>query len=103
MPIEMPLILAVSLTLTVIIELVFALFLKKRELLLIFLVNVLTNPIAVFLAYMFDRNIFIILFIEILVVIIEGVLYSKYSQHIKRPFMFSIFANAISYFIGVIL
>ena len=62
MPIEMPLILAVSLTLTVIIELVFALFLKKRELLLIFLVNVLTNPIAVFLAYMFDRNIFIILF-----------------------------------------
>ncbi|MCL2164820.1 MAG: hypothetical protein FWH55_10630 [Oscillospiraceae bacterium] len=77
----------------------------RKDLLLLLLVNVLTNPVVVlsfWLAALYtDWNTYIILApLELFAVLIEGYYYKKYGLSFRRPYLFSLFANIISFGIG---
>ncbi len=102
---------ALSLTLTLALEFAVALAfrLRGRDIALFALVNVLTNPAAVYLHLLF-RGIcpdgFALAWqipIEAAVVAVEGILYSRLSRSIDRPWAFAVLANAFSYGTGLIL
>ena len=103
--------LATSLALTLIFEIVFFFLAGKRnkkDLLLVVMVNVLTNPIVVLLYWLSvmytDWNKTIVKIpLELFAVLTEGFYYKKYAQSFKRPFLFSLAANAFSFSIGVLL
>lgn len=104
-------ILGLSLGFTILIEEAFALAMgirSSRGLLLVFLVNLLTNPAAVLCNYIFayyaQMNILIIKIpIELAVILIEGLYFRKYAGSIKKPFLFSATANIFSFGTGLIL
>ena len=82
--------------------------LLKKDLLLLILVNILTNPIVVLIYWLTvlytDWNtVIMIAALEIFVVLIEGYCYKKYGRGFKHPYTFSVAANMFSYWIGVIL
>ena len=101
--------LSVSLMLTLIFECVFALISGKRgrDMLLVVLVNVITNPIAVTTVLMskyylhFPRTA-VEIPVEIAVIITEALLYKKYAENVKKPWLFSIAANGVSIVGGMI-
>ncbi len=104
--------LAISLGLTLAFELGYALLWgvrKKRDMILAALVNVLTNPVVVFVYYFvwyrrLDVNRGIMtLIMEIWAVVTEALLYRKYSRAIRRPWLFSISANAVSFAAGELI
>lgn len=97
---------AVSLELTLLIELpvVFLLGLRGwRHMLLAVLVNVLTNPAAVFLCWMGVPQ----LPVEIGVVVAEAAVYYRFSREeswrIPRPVLLSAAANGISWISGILI
>ena len=107
---------AVSLGLTIIIECSIARVwgLKSRkEMLLVLLVNILTNPAAVFCVWICNGYLgreFSFLFqcvIEFVVVVVEAKVYSGFGReegwNIKKPLQFSIIVNMISWLSGVVL
>lgn len=95
----------ISLFLTLAIELVVAcLFrVKGKDLLLVGLVNVLTNPVAVLFSAFAGNTRGVQLAIEAVVILAEGWYYKKYSNTVKSGYVFSLTANGISYAIGIIL
>ena len=103
--------LAVSLVLTLVLESSFFLLIGKRnrkDLLLLLLVNIITNPVVVLtyniLVFNIGLNwILVIIPLEILAVLTEGFYYKNYGCDFKRPYLFSLSANAFSYFSGLIL
>lgn len=103
-------VLGISLGLTLLIEEVFAFITGIRsgkDLGLVFLVNLLTNPAAVMCYYYVassgNLNNFVIkITIEIIVILVEGFYFKKYSFSIKNPFLFSAFANVLSFGTGLI-
>ena len=103
--------LAVSLALTLVLESGFFLLVGKRnkkDLLLVALVNVLTNPAVVLLywlavAYADFNRVVVIAVLEVLAVLTEGYMYKKHGQDFKRPYGFSLFANMFSYGTGLVL
>ena len=111
MILELIVALALSLIMTLVLEIGFFFVTGKRnkkDFLLVVLVNVLTNPIVVllyWLAYLYTNwNMTIVIIpLEISAVLTEGFFYMKYAQSIKRPFIFSITANAFSYFLGILI
>lgn len=103
MPDNVFVILIISLALTLITEIALSLCFKIKEAGLIALVNVVTNPPAVFIAYVTGYTLPIMLALEVLVVVTEGALYSRFSEQIKRPFIYAIAVNTISFLIGVLL
>ncbi len=101
---------AVSLSLTLLLEFSIALLfrVKGRDLLLVFLANLLTNPLVVYLNMLLTwifPDVFPIwqMPLEISVVLAESLLYIKYSDSISRPVVFAFCANAFSYCTGVII
>jgi len=104
-------VLGISLGLTLFIEEVFAFITGIRlgkDLGLVFLLNLLTNPAAVmcyyYVASFANLNYFVIKMpIEIIVILLEGFYYKKYSVSIQKPFLFSAFANTLSFGTGLIL
>lgn len=85
---------------------------KKRNFLLIILVNCLTNPVVVYLIWIVraygrtNEEVFstvIYIMIEIFVVVIEGFIYRCYMKENKYPFLFSLCVNVISYGIGCLI
>ena len=90
---------AMSLGLTLLFELPIAYLwgLRKRELLTVFMANLMTNPLAVALHLMGIPQIPI----EIGVVLAEGAAYSLHFE--KRPWLLALVSNAISWGIGLIL
>ena len=88
-----------SLGLTLLFELPIAYLwgLRKRELLTVFMANLMTNPLAVALHLCGIPQIPI----EIGVVLAEGAAYSLHFE--KRPWLLAIFSNAISWGIGLML
>lgn len=101
--------LAISLALTLLFELAFALLTGKRaDLLLVLLVNVLTNP-AVVLLYTLSQQytplhaIAVKAVLEVLAVLTEALYYRHYASAIKRPFLFSLAANAVSFGLGLVI
>jgi len=103
--------LAVSLSLTVALETGFFFLTGKRDkkdLLLVVLVNVVTNPIVVlsyWIAALYtDWNlIFVIIPLEAFAILAEGYYYNNYGRCFKRPYIFSAGANMFSYWIGVLI
>jgi hypothetical protein len=109
--------LAVSLGLTLILESLFFVLLckcsklcklNKKDLLLLVLVNIMTNPPVVllfWLAVLFtDWNARILQIpLEVLAVLVEGYFYRKYGQEFKRPYLFAVGANVFSFGVGVLL
>ena len=103
--------LAISLVLTIIIEAGFFSLIGKRnkkDLLLVILVNVLTNPVVVLLywlaAYYTDISLIIVKIpLEVFAVTAEGYCYKKYALELKRPYAFSLAANAISFLSGILI
>ena len=103
--------LTLSLALTLIIELGFFLIVGKRnikDLLLVALVNVITNPVVVLLYWLVvlytDLNTTIVkILLEFFAILTEGYYYKRYGQGFKRPFLFSLAANMASFTFGVLL
>lgn len=81
----------------------------KNQFLLVILINVLTNPVAVLIywlyqVYVADNSIHIQILIEMVVVVVEACVYRSFSEkerfRIDRPILLAIIANALSWGIG---
>lgn len=107
---------AVSLILTIIIECSLARvwgLRTKKEMLLVLLVNILTNPAAVFVVWVCNGYLgseFSFLFqcvIEFVVVVVEAKIYTSFAReeswNIKKPLQFAIIVNMISWLSGVVI
>lgn len=113
MGIEIVSMFVVSLVLTLIIELIVARcwgMKSKKEYRLVVLVNILTNPVAVFLAwicnnYLGNNSYFIAqCVIEAVVIVVEAKIYLGFVKEgwkIKKPIPFAIIVNMISWLSGV--
>ena len=103
--------LILSLALTILFELSFFFIVGKRnkkDLLLVLLVNVITNPIVVLLfrlsvLYTDWNKVFVYIPLELFAVLAEGYYYKKYGLDFKRPYLFSLTANAFSFGAGLLL
>lgn len=109
----LPYVMLLCLTVTIIIELIFALILKihdKTDLINVVLVNILTNPLLVSTLYLvfleygeFAKIVFEII-IEIVILAVEGTIYKRYLKYNKiNPYLISLILNISSYFIGGIV
>jgi hypothetical protein len=107
---NLPLIMARCLILTVLCETIFAIIIgvrKKRDIVNIILVNIMTNPPLVSITFACNifygiqaRNILLTI-LEIAVVFIEGFVYYKYLDFKKiNPFILALLLNAVSYGMG---
>lgn len=101
--------LAGSLVLTLLLELGFALLWRvdRRDLPAVALANVLTNPIVVLCYHLAGWyapgfRAAATLALELGAVLAEGLVYCRRSQ-IDRPMAFSLWANAFSFFTGLLL
>ena len=103
--------LVISLILTIVLETAFFLFTGKRDkkdLLLLVLVNIITNPIVVLLywlaiLYTNWHTALIIIPLELFAVLTEGYYYKKYGRGFHHPYLFSLAANIFSFGIGLII
>jgi len=102
---------AISLGLTLLLEITFALLWGlrgKRELTVAALVNVLTNP-PVVLLYHIAAGLFgwpaaaVTAVLECGAVLVEWRCYRACSQQLKRPFLFALLANGFSFGIGCVI
>lgn len=101
--------LLISLLLTLVIELLFALLRGVRgwDLLTVLLCNCLTNPPVVLLHSFAKMNghipmVPVVIVLEVAAVLAEWWCY-KTASCVKKPFWFSLQANALSYFLGLVL
>lgn len=99
--------LCVSLALTVLIEEAVALLYgirRKKDLLLVFMVNLFTNPLVVLLYYLLPGSrIPVVFLLEAFAVLTEAYYYRSYGEKIRRPFAFALLANVVSYGSGLAL
>lgn len=100
--------LVISLALTLAFELALALLCRIRgwrELLLVVLVNFMTNPPVVLTHNLMklETPLYLTLLLEALVVVLEGFCYKLGAPSLRRPFLFSLGANALSYTGGLIV
>lgn len=110
---DIPKYLLIALVCTLIIEISIGVLIgikDKKDIINITLVNILTNPILNSLCYMvyFYKGIYYykisIIFLEIIVFIVEGLIYKKYLNYKKlNPFILSLILNVSSYGIGLII
>ena len=104
-------VLAGSLALTLVLEELFALLWGlrgRRELTVVALVNVLTNPPVVFLHHtavgLLGWNAAVVTAVlETAAVLVEWRYYRLCSQQLRRPFLFALLANALSYGTGCVI
>lgn len=92
-----------SLMLTLVFEGIIGLIwgLRKKDLLLLVLVNVLTNPAAVLLHALFPGWA-VTAALEAGVVSAEGILYRRLGYCVRRPWLFSLCANGFSFCMGLL-
>ena len=103
--------LAISLALTLALEIGFFFLIgkrNKRDLLLVVMVNVLTNPVVVLLYWLVVlytgwNTTIIKIPLEVFAILTEGFYFRKYGQNFKRPFVFSLAANMFSFWVGIFL
>ena len=103
--------LGISLALTLVLETAFFLLTGKRnknDLLLVILVNVITNPIVVLVYWIATRytgwNTGIVKIpLEVFAILTEGVYYRKYGRGFRQPYLFSVAANIFSFTAGIII
>ncbi len=103
--------LVISLLLTCIIELTAAFIMgpsDKKSMLLVLLVNTLTNPVVVLLNFL-NREYFglptaaVVAVLEIAAVITEGFCYKTFDEKRRRPYLCSLIFNAVSYCTGIVI
>lgn len=97
--------LLISLLLTLLFEGAFAFLVgarTSRRLLLVALVNLLTNPPVVLLCTLFPSPL-LTAAMELAAVGVEGLVYRTCADWVRRPFLFSLAINAFSYFAGLLL
>lgn len=108
---------AVSLTLTIAVELAVALLLSalrgKKAILLVILVNVLTNPPAVLLCWLgrlyLPKAAYlpVQMIVEIAVAAVEAMVYYSFSKKaqwkIEHPVMLSVIANLCAWLTGIVI
>ena len=109
---DFPKVMIICLLTTIVIECGIALIIgyRKKDLLNVFLVNLLTNPlvssIPVYFNYYYglkERNI-ALLILEILTLFVEGFIYQKYLKNRKiNGYLLSLILNMSSYGIGLII
>ena len=98
--------LALSLTLTLLLEGALALLWgvkDRRDWLLLLAVNVVTNPIVVSLHRLLGGGLWLTAGLEAFAVITEWLAYRKWGRDTRPAFLFSLCANGFSYFSGVVL
>lgn len=95
---------AVSLMLTLLLEGALALLwgFRRRDLLLFTLANVLTNPPALLLHMLF-RGWAVVAGLELAAIVTEGLLFARLGERIKKPWLFSVSANAFSFSFGLVI
>jgi len=101
----------VSLALTLAFELAFALLWglrSRRELAIVALVNVLTNPAVVLLYHTFVglfgwSVVSVTAVLECTAVVVEWRYYRACSQVLKKPLLFALLANAVSFGLGCLI
>ena len=93
-----------SLGLTLVLELGFALTwgIRRRDLALCALVNLLTNPAVVLLHLLFPWPP-VTLALEGAAVAVEALYYRRYGLRIRSPWLFSLAANGLSFCLGFLL
>ena len=75
---------------------------RRQDLLLCALANVLTNPVVVLLNLLFPAA-WLLLLLECAAVGIEGLTYRLCARRIRRPFLFSLWANSCSFGLGLVM
>ena len=75
---------------------------RGQDLLLCALANVLTNPAVVLLNLLFPAT-WLLLLLECAAVGVEGLVYLRCARHIRRPFLFSLWANGCSFGLGLVI
>ena len=99
----------ISLGLTLVLETGLALLLRIRKINLIpvILVNIISNPVAVYIAYFGNVKLPWILIVEAAVVLFEGAVYYVLDRNrifeIPRPFLKALILNSFSYAAGIII
>ena len=109
---DIPFYMARALILTILIETIvaFIIGLRKKDLINVILVNIMTNPLVFIVPLyinirygLFERNIALFIF-EMFALFSEGFVYSKYLKYKKiNPYVISLILNLSSYLIGVII
>ena len=109
---ELPKVMLISLSCTIIIEITLAIILgyRKKDLINVLLVNILTNPllnsllVGINYYYGLKARTIALVIMEILVVLVEGFIYQKYLERRKiNGFILSLILNISSYGIGQLL
>lgn len=75
---------------------------RGQDLLLCALANVLTNPVVVLLDLIFPAP-WLLLLLECAAVGAEGLVYRRCARRIRRPFLFSLWANGCSFGLGLVI
>lgn len=76
---------------------------RGKDILLVILVNVLTNPAVVLISVWTGNRILIQVVLEVIAVGVEGFYYRKYSSNIRNVFLCSMCCNLFSYGAGILL
>ncbi len=100
--------LGISLLLTLLFEVCFFWLTGKRnkkDLLLVCLVNILTNPVVVlfyWLAVLYTsfNSVIVKILLEFSAILLEAYYYKNYGENFRHPFVFSLSANIISFGLG---
>lgn len=100
--------LGISLVMTVVIEFLLSLLwgLRGRDLILVVLMNGMTNPVAVFSYIVLQERIpslGLVVIIELLVTVAEGICCQTRGENIQHPWRFAAVLNLCSYTIGEII
>jgi hypothetical protein len=108
--------LALSLLSTIVLEVVFFIVssrlftvkINKKDILLVLLVNILTNPVVVLLYWLTIfytqwNTIIILIPLELFAILTEGYYYKTYGSSFRRPYLFSTAVNIFSFGTGVLI
>lgn len=95
----------ISLLLTIVIEGIVALAwgIRGKDLLLVTLVNVLTNPLVVLVHNYAPGILLNTLVPEVAAVIVEGGIFIWKENDIKKPLVFAVVANVVSFTCGLVI
>ena len=97
--------LVISLLLTLVTEfpVAFLCQAKGKDLLLVFLVNILTNPAVVLVSTLTGDRVSLQMILEGMAILAEGFYYNKYSTYMRKGFLCSFCCNLVSYGAGLLL
>ena len=109
---DLPLVMIKCLICTIIIEVfvAFIIGLRKKDIIYVILVNIMTNPLVVsfpilmLVRFGINERYISLVILEILALISEGFVYKKVLTYKKlNPYLISIILNVLSYCIGIVI